>query len=140
MVLRYKYVTVSHPDGTWSTVPLIPITLIGKEIITAYGVVDSGADACAIPLRLAELLGLPLTGTRERSSGIGGSLESVQSKVVINLKQDRERYTFTLPVNIILTRHTFPMLLGQEDFFDKFIIKFNKRKGKFSLKKVRNLF
>ncbi len=139
MVLRYCYVTVPHADGTTSRVPLIPITLIGKVPVTVYAVVDSGADACALPLRLAELLGLPLTGEKERSFGIGGFIESVESTVVVALQQGRERHQFTIPMSIMLSHHTFPVLLGQKGFFDKFIIKFNNRKNKFSLKRCRKL-
>ena len=140
MTLHFKYRTLSHNDGTNSKVPIIPITLIGKEIIITSGIVDSGADSCAISKNMAEKLNLPLLGTKEVTRGIGGSVESIQSRVIISVRQGNEAYRFNIPINIILKSHDFPVLLGQEGFFDKFIITFDRKEEKFSLKKREGIF
>ena len=140
MTFHFKYKTIAHPDGTVAKVPLIPITLLGKEVIFTSGVVDSGSDTCALSRSMAEKLGLPLTGEKEVARGIGGMVESVQSQSLISIQQGKQRSQFNVPINVIMKPSDFPVLLGQIGFFDKLIIKFNKRKNKFSLKRVGRLF
>ncbi len=140
MIFRYSYRLIQHSDGTSSRVPLVPVRLIGKETIETNGVVDSGSDSCAISLATAQILGLPLSGKKERTYGVGGFVDSVEAMVKLVIKQERKECILNIPIRIILNQDDFPLLLGQEDFFDKFIIKFNKRKGTFSLKKVGTLF
>lgn len=135
MTLNFKYKLLHHSDGSISKVPLVPITLVGKEIITAYGLVDSGSDTCAISQNMAELLGIHLAGKREKSFGIGGAVESVLSGVTIFLRQGREKYKLHVPVRVILKPHDFPVILGQESFFDQFIISFDRKNEHFSLKR-----
>ncbi len=139
MTLHFRYKSLKHSDGTISKVPLVPIKVIGKETLILYGLVDSGSDMCAVSKRVAELLGLSLSGKKEISFGVGGKAESVQSRMIVTIKQGNERHRLNLPVKIILSNHDFPVILGQEGFFDKFIIKFNKGENKFSLKKIRKI-
>ncbi len=140
MTLHFKYRTLSHSDGTISKVPIIPITLIGKEIVITSGILDSGADTCAISKGMAEKLDLPLLGRKEVTRGIGGSAESIQSRVIISIRQGNESYRFNIPINIILKSPDFPVLLGQDGFFDKFIITFHRREEYFTLKEHRRRF
>lgn len=140
MALHFKYRTVPYDDGTFSKIPIIPIALIGREIIVTSGIVDSGADNCAISRNLAEKLGLSFSGRRELTRGIGGVVESVQSRAIISFRQGNEAYRFNIPVNIILKPKDFPVLLGQEGFFDKFIITFDRKEESFWLKKKGGLF
>lgn len=104
------------------------------------GIVDSGADTCAISKSMAEKLNLPLLGKKEITRGIGGSVESIPSRVIISIRQGTEAYRFNIPVNVILKSHDFPVLLGQEGFFDKFIITFDKRGEEFTLKRSGGIF
>ncbi len=53
----------------------------------------------------------------------------------IQLAQGHEKYVFKLPVKVILDDYDFPVLLGRVGFFDKFVIKFDQRYQKISLKK-----
>lgn len=136
MVLHYTYTTVKHSDKTVSEVPLVSVTLIGKETIIAEGVVDSGSDTVVIPKYIAELLGLSLSGVTESSRGIGGIVAAVSSSVTMALHQGTERYRFTVPCKVLLSSTEIPVLLGQEGFFDKFKISFDLPKKKFSLEQV----
>ncbi len=140
MTLHYPYTTRSHPDGTTSKVPIIPITLIGQEIIITGGVVDSGADSCAISLPMAKRLGLPLDGPKEITRGVGGIVESAESQFILSLRQGNEKYRFNIPVKVILKNLDFPVLLGQDGFFDKFIITFNRSEESFTLKRPGSWF
>ncbi len=140
MVLEFKYRSFPQKDGTFSKVPMIPITLIGNEIILTSGIVDSGAADCAISKNLAQQLNLSFSGKREISRGVGGMVESVQSRVIISFRQGNEAYRFAIPVSIILKPNDFPFLLGQEGFFDKFMITFDRKEESFWLKKKGGLF
>ena len=140
MTLYFKYRAVPQGDGIFSKIPLIPLVLIGKEIIITSGIIDSGADNCAVSKIVAEQLGLPFSGRREFTRGIGGVVESVQSRVIISFRQGNEAYKFNVPINIILKPGDFPVLLGQEGFFDKFIITFDRKEESFWLKKKGGLF
>lgn len=136
MVLSFKYTTIKHRDGTISKVPLIPITILGKERVFANALVDSGSDMCAISKFTAKVLGLPITRQQETAFGIGGKVESCQSEMLITFGRESEKYIFRTTVKVILSDEDIPIILGQESFFDKFIISFNKRENTFSLKKT----
>lgn len=140
MVLRYEYTNVKHADGTSTKIPIMPISILRGETLFAHALIDSGADMCAMFRPTAELLGIPLEGIKEKSRGIGGGVDTIQTELTIKIEQGSEKHIFSVPIKIILTNDDFPILLGQDGFFDKFIIKFNKRKDKFSLKRVRKLF
>lgn len=140
MALRFSYHVIKHRDGTIGKVPLIPISLLGKEIIDVFGLVDSGSDMCCIPLSVARALGLSLDGKREKSRGIGGLVISAESRLIISVQQKSERYRFEVPVQVLLTQEECPIILGQNGFFDKFIIKFNKGEEKIILKRVGKIF
>lgn len=58
----------------------------------------------------------------------------------ISHRQGNEAYRFNVPINIILKPNDFPVLLGQEGFFDKFVITFDKKEGDFWLKKKGGFF
>ena len=136
MVLYFKYTTIKHTDETTSKVPLIPIIISGKENVFAHGLLDSGSDMCAISKAAAKVLSLPLDKQPEAAFGIGGKVESVQSEMLITLGREGEKHTFSVPVRIILGDEDIPVILGQEGFFDKFLITFNKSQNTFSLKKI----
>lgn len=44
--------------------PLVPVRLIGKNIIKEIGLIDSGAGYCVVHQKIAELLGVELRGEK----------------------------------------------------------------------------
>ncbi len=140
MTLYFKYSRVPDSQGLLSLVPQVPITLVGKEVIIAMAILDSGADTCVISKNIADKLGLYPITSKESSRGIGGRVDSVESRMIIIIQQGQERYRFNIPVTIILKSGEFPVLLGQDGFFDKFIITFDRREENFWLKKKGGLF
>lgn len=136
MTISFRYKTVKRPDGTEVKTPSIPILLSGKEKFETMALLDSGADISAIPEAVAEILGLDLTGKRVPAYGIGGKLDSIESGVSISVEKGHEHYTFQIPVKVILGDYDFPILLGREGFFDKFIISFDQTQEKVLLKRV----
>ncbi len=124
MSLSFRYKAVKRPDSTIVKTPSIPIILHGTEPFNTLALLDSGADMSVLPLPIAEILGLDMSGEKLPAYGIGGIVESVQTKVVVTIEKGHEHYNFSLPVKIVLGKYDFPMLLGRAGFFDRFIITF----------------
>jgi hypothetical protein len=136
MVLTYRYKSVSRPDGTNVKTPSIPVVLKGQESIEVVALLDSGADVSVLPLSIAQILGLDISGRRMPAFGVGGKIDTVDSKVSITVEKGHEHYTFDIPVKVVLDRYDLPVLLGRMGFFDQFVISFEQNKEKISLKKV----
>ena len=135
MTITFRYKGVKRPGGSIVKTPSIPITLLGKETFETIGLLDSGADLSAMPKSIAELLGINLEGNVGFAYGIGGKVKSIESKVKIMVKKGHERYDFSIPVKVILDDYDFPILLGREGFFDRFVITFDQENEKISLKR-----
>jgi|SRR3972149_551103 len=135
MTLSFNYKTVKRPDGTEVKTPSILITLSEKEKFETLDLLDSGADISAMPLSLAEILGLEMPKEIHSAYGIGGKVKAVETKVTITAEKGHEKYTFRIPIKIILGNYDFPVLLGRAGFFDKFVISFDQSKEKIFLKK-----
>ena len=134
MTITFKYKIVKRPNGTEARTPSIPVSLKGKESIDVVTLLDSGADVSVIPKSFAEIIGLDLDGNKSHAEGIGGKVETIDSKMYINIKKGHENYTFQIPVKVIPDDHT-PIILGREGFFNKFIISFDQYELKVSLKR-----
>jgi hypothetical protein len=87
MALVFKYKIIKRPDGTEVKEPLIPITLNGKEKIETMAILDSGADMSAMHKSFAEILGLNLNGEKKQAFGVGGKVETIQTKVNITIEK-----------------------------------------------------
>jgi hypothetical protein len=137
MTLKYHYKEVPRPNSTSDRTPSIPMTLSGSATKYNFTVlIDSGADISAVSKQIAELLGLDLSGEKEEAFGIGGSAPAVESKMRIEFGKPHERYSFDVPVKVILTDYDFPPLIGRNVFFDKFIITFKQNEDRIELKTV----
>lgn len=136
MTITFKYKTIKRPDGTEVKTPSIPILLNGKEKFETIALLDSGADISAIPSAIAEILGIELKGEKTPAYGLGGKVDSIETRISITVEKGHEHYSFQIPVKVILGNYDFPILLGRAGFFDKFIISFDQNQEKLSLKKV----
>lgn len=134
MALSFKYKTVERPDGTKVKTPSIPLILKGKESFETIALLDSGADISAIPLAIAEILGLDLKHEKRPAYGIGGKVDSIETKMEIIIEKGHERYDFQIPVKVIIDKYEFPVLLGRAGFFDRFIISFDQKNERIGLK------
>lgn len=135
MTISFRYKNVKRPDGTIVKTPSIPITLIGKQTFDTIGLLGSGADSSAVPKSIAELLGLDIEGEVTFAYGIGGKVKSVESIVKLLVQKGHERYSFSIPIKIILDDYDFPILLGRAGFFDKFVITFDQENERVLLKR-----
>ena len=141
MALTFKYKRVKRPNNTEIKSPSIPLTLWGRgQRFEFIALLDSGADISVVPKEVAELLGLNLNGKTEEARGIGGKVPSVQTDINIELGKPHEKYSFSIPVKIILKddEEEFPILLGRAGFFDKFVIIFDQKEEKIILKRNIN--
>ena len=137
MSIVFHYKEIHRPDGTKVKCPMVPVSLSWDEKINTIGLLDSGADISAMPVSMARLLGLDISGTPQKSFGIGGEIESVQSVVWVTVEKNHERYRFQLPVMVIFGKYDFPILLGRERFFSKFIVTFDQMEQKVMLKEKK---
>ena len=124
------------PDGTYVKTPSIPIILKWKEQFETIALIDSGADISAIPKAIAEILGCDLSGKIGQAYGIGGKVESVETKVNLTIKKVHESYDFQIPVKVILGPYDFPILLGRSGFFEKFVVSFDQMQERVLLKRI----
>lgn len=110
----------------------------GNTSFQFIGLLDSGADFSVIPQDVAELLGLKLTGQKEKVRGIGGWIESVNENVFISVSKGHENYSFKLLVKVILgtpeQTGDIPIILGRNGFFNLFKITFDQANERVSLK------
>jgi hypothetical protein len=138
MVLNFKYKEVANPEGAKRKRPMVPITLSNGDVsFETLALLDSGADSTAISMEMAEVLGLDLSGKREKSYGIGGTVDSITSRVNISIQKGHEHYMMTVDAKVIMKDDIqLPPLLGRAGFFDEFEITFNDHKKKIALKKL----
>jgi hypothetical protein len=136
MTIAYRYKTIKRPDGTNVRTPSIPITLKGKEQFDTIALLDSGADISAIPLSIAQILSLNLDGAKSEAYGIGGKVDSIDTQMNVTVEKGHEHYSFNIPVKVILGKYDFPILLGREGFFNKFIISFDQERERILLKRI----
>lgn len=139
MTLTFRYKDVSRSNNTHSLSPSIPISISGGSggkynfIVLLY----SGADISAIPKHMAELLNLDLNGKKEDAFGIGGKVPAISTRINIEISKGHEKYSFDIPVKVILDDYDFPPLIGRKIFFDKFDITFKQSEKKVTLKYIQ---
>lgn len=114
---------------------LIPIVVCyrGKKD-KVFALVDSGADACLFPAGLAERLGIDVrTGIRHDFMGIGASKTPFffhEVEILFGKYQVKTKVGFSTSQNIGAGG-----ILGQQGFFDRFIITFDHKNKFLEIKK-----
>lgn len=113
--------------------PLIPVTIFGfTASATISALVDSGSEATMFDAELANGLGIDIskhpTGV---VSGVGGERAAFVAPVRIAIDRFGEAFTCRA---VFVQNLPIPGLLGQDDFFRNFDVRFEKRVNKFYLK------
>jgi len=137
MKFPYYKLPPKKSSAPWKPVPLIPIKVFDEKKIRSFeclALVDSGADKSLFNAEIARELGINLSGADEEDfNGIeGGKLPAKVKEVYIQVIGDNE--IFSIPVGFI-ENLGFLGILGQQGFFDKFFVTFNRRKLELELKK-----
>ena len=114
--------------------PMLEVELFGeKGSVTVDAIVDSGADSCIFNVEYAEAIGVDLANCEvEDMIGISGvPMRTYRTKIEIEVKHlDR----FELPVAFIEST-SVNGLLGQEGFFDRYRIRFERDRDVFEVAK-----
>ena len=79
----------------------------------------------AIDSRWANWLNLDMTGHRTKSYGISGSVETVISRVDIEVSKGHEHYALNVPIRVLILDELdpyAPTLIGRKGFFEQFRI------------------
>lgn len=137
----FPYARWNPEDGYVECRPEIPLRAVGvdgKEV-EFRGLVDSGASRCLINSVFMEDLGVdPGFCTETRIGGLGGpGTMGLYYSAGIRFILDDMGAEFVCPV--VFGDITVPCILGQDDFFLHFDVKFERAKGIFSLKLVPKL-
>lgn len=140
MTIVFKYSRLPKKKNDFKS-PTIKVTLRGraKRPLNVIALLDSGADLSVIPLSIAKILDLDLPEETSQSHGIGGSITTKRSKMIIILKKGHEDYQFAIPVEVSYDEDV-PIILGRANFFDKFIISIDEKNEKIKLKRNSKFF
>ena len=89
MVMSFKYKSIKRPDGNLVKTPSIPIVLTGRSNlkIEFIALIDSGADLSVISKDIADLLNINTDGKKDKSRGIGGEVEVINTNMIVNIKK-----------------------------------------------------
>ena len=117
---------------------MIEVEIFGPEGSQKFNaLIDSGADASLFNVQVAELLGFDLANARkENFTGISGTtlcyfFENVKIKL-----EGQEKF-INIPVGFT-DSNTVGLLLGQDGFFDKNRIKFERDHDSFEVTPIKD--
>ena len=133
--MKYQYTTTIsiNTKGKLTKRPMVELELIGKnEKLNVLGLIDSGADTTLMNIEYAKVLNIDLSDAKKKEFlGIGNtSVVSFISTVNVKVKH------FDTPILTTVAFTDSPsvdILLGQDDFFENFRIKFEKDHDTFEL-------
>ena len=123
------------PEAESVLKPLIPIVVRYQEKKEkVFALVDSGADACLFPAGVAERLGIDVkAGARHDFMGIGVSKNPFffhEVEILFGKYQHKTRVGFSMSQNIGAGG-----ILGQQGFFNHFVITFDHKNKFIEIKK-----
>ena len=114
--------------------PWLPITIVNprsRKQVDMYGLIDTGADECALPATYATLLGFDLQQGIPKSINTGNGVTFAYAHTVqIKIKGFNSRKTA-----IDFLPNLQVPLLGMRNFLSDFILTIDYPRAQFSLKK-----
>ena len=137
MKFKYTQSLATNSKGDFLSRPLLEVELLGSDrIITVLGLLDSGADMSLMNIRYAQVLGIALDDLPTKEFvGIGNArVPTYFTELPIRVKQFSD--VLYLPV-AFADSPSVDVLLGQEEFFDAFRIRFEKDHDVFELQASR---
>ena len=118
--------------------PWLPIRIINPEnelVLNAYGLIDTGADECAIPVSYPSLLGHELQSGLERKIKTGNGVTIAYSHTatlaILNFQGDHVAVVEEALIDFMPNLHV--VLLGVKSFLSRFILTINYPDQTFSL-------
>jgi predicted aspartyl protease len=118
----------------------LPIKIVNPETGAEYsthGLIDTGADECAVPADLAEILGHNLTaGSSKTINTAGGTATAFKHLTGIRIYHPVDAQllfeTDNIPVDFMPELHV--VLLGVNNFLSRFILEINYPREVFSIR------
>jgi len=144
--MKFKYTIPASGDGMplsdsrgkMVKRPLLQVVFKGKDEkeINSFAVIDSGADTTTLNIQYAKFLGIDLDKNKTRKiMGVGqGTISVYQGILPFKIKE--MGIEMKIPAWFVDSQNV-DILLGQEVFFDKFKIKFEKDHNIFELVEVK---
>ena len=130
------FIKISAHDTARPALPIIITNPHTGKIVSTYGIIDTGADECSIPAKLAEVLGHDITkGLKKQittGSGLTDAYIHTTDFTIIHPATDEVVYKIEeTPVDYLpgLT----VVLLGVRNFLSGFILNIDYPKESFSL-------
>jgi len=138
--MKFNYTDILARDTRGKTIkrPMLELELLnkkGESVLTALALIDSGADTTMINRQYAIPLGIDLTDAPEVDvMGIGDGIVPTQTATLrFRIKQTGDE--LEIPANYADGKNV-DILLGEEVFFDKYKIKFEKDHNTFEIVKT----
>jgi hypothetical protein len=122
--VRFNYIKerlADRPKKQWPKKPKVPVTLhYGNKSQNQFCLIDSGADLCLFHSSIGRLLGIDVTSGPSRPvGGITGSIIAYMHRIELQVQGLPHR----VEINAGFTdSNQVEALLGQEGFFDNFIV------------------
>ncbi len=138
--LKYDYSCRILPSGKCvCDTPNIEVELSHSGKSDKYfGLIDSGCQATHAHTDIAKAFGIDLTKCpTTRVGGVIGDVKDIGYIYTLGMKLKDLGNKFESPI-IFVDKLPVPILLGQNNFFEKFDIKFEKRNNTFLLKRNLN--
>ncbi|MBI4682583.1 MAG: hypothetical protein HY757_05730 [Nitrospirae bacterium] len=120
--------------------PILPICIINPHTskqLKTYGLIDTGADECAVPASMADLLGHNLQSGQSKiiSTGNGETIAFSHTTSFEVYHPSTNKLLYTLADTPIDFMPNLPVvLLGVNNFLNKFILNIDYPKKTFSIK------
>lgn len=131
---RFDYLlqTDRKQPGNYVLRPVLEVEVFGPKgsaIFTAL--VDSGTEVTMLDAEIAESLGIDRSKCEPGEAiGVGGSKSGFISEITLKIEKFEDTMTTTV---LFVDNFESDMLLGQQDFFNRFIVKFERANKKFYL-------
>jgi hypothetical protein len=131
----YPYIPQINRYGSidYAYRPLVKIEVSSRDRSEKFmGLVDSGTDITMIDVEIAELLGIDVSSLETASAfGIGeGIHKAFLGEVILAVPEFEEKIVCNV---LFVEKLGFQVILGQQDFFRRFIVSFEKHNNTFSL-------
>ena len=137
--MKFKYSIASgllDTRGKMVKRPVLELEIVNSsgQKITVPAVIDSGADTTTLNAQYAEFIGIDLSGTKQKEiMGIGENRVPIRTST-FRFRIKQMNVEIEVPAWYVESKHV-NILLGQEVFFEKFKIKFEKDHDMFEIVK-----
>ena len=131
--MRFRYSTTDPTQSELDSLPRLPLVLSqGKQVVTAMGLVDSGATVNVLPYRFGIQLGA-VWDDRKATIRLAGNLGNIAAQPLFPMMEVGNfppiRLAFAWSRN-----DDIPLILGQMNFFMEFDVCFYRSQLEFEVK------